>query len=106
LSQALVDELTRIAVAKIDEWRSELLSMVERLGREEAAFQICWRVYQWPTGTPKEALDEFARSISFEHLRDLALKHGLKDVANVVIAWQRRYPSSTPVEVSQFLESS
>jgi hypothetical protein len=41
LSQALVDELTRIAVAKIDEWRSELLNMVERLGREEAAFQIC-----------------------------------------------------------------
>lgn len=36
MGQALVDELTRIAVAKIDEWRSELLSMVERLGREEA----------------------------------------------------------------------
>jgi hypothetical protein len=96
LSQALVDELTRIAVAKIDEWRSELLNMVERLGREEAAFQICWRVYQWPTGTPKEALDEFARSISLEHLRDLAQKHGLKDVANVVIGVAKTIPKFNP----------
>jgi len=96
LSQALIDELTKIAVAKIDEWRSELLSMVERLGREEAAFQICWRTFQWVMRTPKDALDEFARSVSLERLLALAQRHGVEEAANAAIGVAKTIPKFVP----------
>jgi hypothetical protein len=96
LSQALIDELTRIALAKIDEWRSELLNMVERLGREEAAFQICWRTYQWLTRTPKEALDEFARNVSLKRLLEVAQRHGAEDAANAAIGVAKTIPKFNP----------
>jgi hypothetical protein len=96
LSQSLVYELTRIAVAKTDEWRLGLLDMVGRLGREEASFQICWRTYQWPTGTPKDALDEFAEKASLERLLAVARRHGVKDVVNSVIGIAKTIPKFNP----------
>ncbi len=96
MSQALIDELTRFCLMKTDEYRMELLDMVDRLGSEEAAFQICWRTYQWPTGTPEHALDEFARMISLERLLEINQKHGISRVEEAVVGVARTIPRFNP----------
>ena len=96
MSQALVDELTRIALAKTDELRSKLLDMVGRLGKEEAAFQICWRTYQWPTGTLEDSLEEFAERVSLERLLTITRKHGLKDAVEAAVGVAKTIPKFNP----------
>jgi hypothetical protein len=108
LSQALVYELTRIAVDKNDEWRSDYLEMIRKLGKEEVAFQICWRTYQWPTGTPKDALDEFAEKVPFERLLIIARRHGIKDAVDSVVSIAKMIPKFNPqggfITFGEFIE--
>jgi len=96
MNQALIDELTQFALIKTDELRIQRLNMVGELGREEAVFQLCWRTYQWPTGTPEGALKEFARRVSFEHLLDVERRGGITAVGEVVVGVARSIPKFFP----------
>jgi len=96
LSQSLVDEIIRFALIKNDEWRMRLLRMVDALGEEEAAFQICWRTYQWPTRTPEKSLEEFAEKVSLERLLIIAQKHGIGDVVETVVGVAKTIPRFNP----------
>ncbi len=96
MSQELINEITRFALAKTDEWRMQRLAMVERLGEEEAAFQICWRTYQWPTGTPESALSKFAELVSLKRLLEIERSQGLDKVGEVVVTVAREIPKFMP----------
>lgn len=96
MNQNLIEELTRFAIVKLDELRMNLLNMVDRLGDEEAAFQICWRTYQWPTGTPKSALEEFARRVSLKRLLDVERRHGISGVEEAAVGAAMAIPRFVP----------